>query len=218
MKSLLKFLTAAAAAVLALAFAPTAAAAPAAPQLPQLPQLPPISAPQLPPLPDLPQLPDLPGQPTDPGDNQPPAPDPAPAPAPAPAPDPAPAPAPAATPCVAQARACIDLTAQTAWLQDGAGNIVRGPVPISSGRPGYETPTGTTQVTRKIIDEWSNAYNAPMPYAVYFSAGTTYPGDIGIAFHEGDPGVPSHGCVHLLHDDAAAFFDWLQPGDIVDVV
>ena len=91
-------------------------------------------------------------------------------------------------------------------------------MPISSGRAGYETPAGTTQVTRKVIDEWSDEYDAPMPYSVYFSAGTSYPGDIGVAFHEGDPGVMSHGCVHLLHDDAVAFFGALEPGDIVDVV
>ncbi|HCT14315.1 MAG TPA: murein L,D-transpeptidase [Corynebacterium nuruki] len=217
MRSLLKYLTAAVGAVLALAFAPTAAAQ-ALPELPQLPQLPPISVPQLPGLPDLP----APPAPPAPGDNvapaPAPAPDPVPAPDPAPAPAPAPDPAPAPAPCAVQAKACINLTDQTAWLQDGAGNIVRGPVPISSGKPGFETPVGTTQVTRKVIDEWSVPYNAPMPYSVYFSAGTSYPGDIGIAFHEGDPAVLSNGCIHLLHDDAVAFFDWLQPGDVVDVV
>lgn len=137
-------------------------------------------------------------------------------PAPAPAPAPAPVPRPS-TGCVAQAKACINLTNQTAWLQSG-GVITRGPVPMSSGRPGYATPPGLTRVTRKVIDEWSRPYNAPMPYSVYFSAGTSYPSDIGIAFHEGDPAVLSHGCVHLRHDDAVAFFNTLQVGDYVDVV
>lgn len=124
---------------------------------------------------------------------------------------------PASTGCSAQARACINLTDQTAWLQED-GVITRGPVAMSSGRPGYETPAGMTQVTRKVIDEWSTPYNGPMPYSVYFSAGTSYPSDIGIAFHEGDPAVLSHGCIHLLHDDAVAFFNTLTVGDYVDVV
>ncbi|MGP5183675.1 L,D-transpeptidase [Corynebacterium variabile] len=149
-------------------------------------------------------LPDIPGV----------SPAPAPAPAPSPAPQPAPRPS---TGCSAQAKACINLTNQTAWLQSD-GVITRGPVPMSSGRAGYETPAGLTRVTRKIIDEWSNAWDAPMPYSVYFSAGTAYPGDIGIAFHEGSPAVMSHGCIHLNHEDAVAFFNTLQVGDYVDVV
>ncbi|WP_140425861.1 L,D-transpeptidase family protein, partial [Corynebacterium bovis] len=48
----------------------------------------------------------------------------------------------------------------------------------------------------------------PMPYAVYF----TYNGH---AFHEGNPNVPSAGCIHLSHDAAVTFFDSLQPGDEV---
>lgn len=139
-----------------------------------------------------------------------------PAPAPSPSPSLQPAPRPS-TGCSAQAKACISLTDQSAWLQSD-GTITRGPVPMSSGRAGYETPAGLTRVTRKIIDEWSNTYAAPMPYSVYFSAGSGYPHDIGIAFHEGDPNVMSHGCIHLLHDDAVAFFNTLQVGDYVDVV
>lgn len=161
---------------------------------------------------NLPGSSDLPGQTPDQ------SPDPAPAPAPQPSPSPDQSPRPAPAPCAVEAKACINLGDQIAWLQDGNGNIIRGPVPMSSGKVGYETPRGTTQVTRKIVDEWSNTYDAPMPYSVYFSAGSAYPGDIGIAFHEGDPNVMSHGCIHLLHDDAVAFFNHLQVGDVVDVV
>ncbi|WP_420099373.1 L,D-transpeptidase [Corynebacterium sp.] len=125
---------------------------------------------------------------------------------------------PRTAPCAVEAKACISLGDQTAWLQDGAGTVTRGPVPASTGRAGYETPAGTTRVTRKDADWWSNAYDAPMPFSVFFSAGTSYPSDIGIAFHEGDPGVLSHGCIHLSHDDAVAFFTTLQVGDVVDVV
>ena len=211
MKSIGRILTLFAGAVaLTLTFASPANAAPA-PQLPQLPQLP--SA-----VDELPALPDW-AQDLVPGDEAPaPAPDPAPAPAPEPAPEPAPTPAPPSAPCAVEAKACVSIGNQTAWMQDGAGNIIRGPVPVSTGKAGYETPVGTTRVTRKDADWWSTPYNAPMPFSVFFSAGATYPSDIGIAFHEGDPNVESAGCVHLLHDDAVAFFDHLQPGDVVDVV
>lgn len=209
MKSIGRILTLFAGAVaLALTFASPANAAPA-PQPPQLPG----SVADLPDIPDAPDVSDLPdwAQELIPGDT-------APAPAPSPSPSPSPRPQPQNAPCAVQAKACISLGNQTAWLQDGAGNITRGPVPVSTGRAGYETPVGTTQVTRKHADWWSTPYDAPMPFSVFFSAGAAYPGDIGIAFHEGDPNVPSHGCIHLLHDDAVAFFDYLQPGDVVDVV
>ncbi|WP_083825989.1 L,D-transpeptidase [Corynebacterium bovis] len=99
---------------------------------------------------------------------------------------------------------------QRTWLQEG-GQVSYGPVQISSGSPGpdTETPRGSFRVTYKVRDEISREFNnAPMPYAVYF----TYNGH---AFHEGNPNVPSAGCIHLSHDAAVTFFDSLQPGDEV---
>ncbi|MEL4152292.1 L,D-transpeptidase, partial [Corynebacterium bovis] len=125
---------------------------------------------------------------------------------PAPAPEPAPRP----EPCPASARACVDIDGQRTWLQEG-GQVSYGPVQISSGSPGpdTETPRGSFRVTYKVRDEISREFNnAPMPYAVYF----TYNGH---AFHEGNPNVPSAGCIHLSHDAAVTFFDSLQPGDEV---
>ena len=114
------------------------------------------------------------------------------------------------TPCSAAARACVDLGARQAWLvADGA--VVRGPVPISSGGPGRETPRGAFVVEWKNRDHKSTEFDgAPMPFSVFFAEG-------GIAFHEGDLHSPSAGCVRLAHDDAAAFFDVLQVGDRVEV-
>jgi hypothetical protein len=116
----------------------------------------------------------------------------------------------APTPCSANADACIDLSANTSWLMDG-GAVTYGGVPITSGRPGYETPPGTFQVTYKDIDHWSRAYDAPMPYSVFFTTS-------GIAFHEGSLSQPSHGCIHLSPEAAKTFYYTLQPGDVVEVV
>jgi len=113
-------------------------------------------------------------------------------------------------PCSAQAKACIDLSANTSWLMNN-GAVTYGGVPITSGRPGYETPAGTFHVTYKDIDHWSQAFNGPMPYSVFFTTS-------GIAFHQGSLNVQSHGCVHLSPEAAKTFYHSLHPGDVVEVV
>jgi L,D-transpeptidase catalytic domain len=114
------------------------------------------------------------------------------------------------TPCTDTARACVDLAHNKAWLIHD-GQVTRGPVLISHGGQGKETPTGTFQVEWKDQNHKSTEFNdAPMPFAVFFAPG-------GIAFHQGNPKNPSAGCVHLSKDDAAAWFDDLQVGDEVQV-
>ncbi|MQA13149.1 MAG: L,D-transpeptidase family protein [Pseudonocardiaceae bacterium] len=114
-------------------------------------------------------------------------------------------------PCSAAASACVDLSADRAWLMDD-GTVTYGPVPITSGKPGYETPSGDFQVTWKDKDHRSREYdNAPMPYSVFFT-------DTGIAFHEGSLQEESHGCIHLSHEAAVTFYDQLSPGEGVEVV
>src|SRR5918998_102687 len=101
-------------------------------------------------------------------------------------------------PCSPQADACIDLSEFSSWLmQDGA--VTYGPVLISHGRDGFETPPGVFRVSFKNKDHISSIYNTPMPYAVFFNG--------GIAFHAGDPYVASHGCIHLYYEDAVTYFD-----------
>lgn len=114
------------------------------------------------------------------------------------------------TPCDAAASACVDLSANRAWLMDD-GEVTYGPVPITSGMPGYETPTGEFAVSWKDRDHRSSIYNnAPMPYSVFFND--------GIAFHEGDLDEQSHGCIRLSHDAAVTFYEQLSPGEGVEVV
>ena len=140
------------------------------------------------------------------GQDEPSQPEPAPAPAPQPEQKPRPEPRPEPNnPCPPSARACVDLANQKTWLQEN-GNITYGPVPMSSGMPGYETTRGHLSVTRKVRDEWSRPSNGPMPFSVYFT-------NDGEAFHEGSVNQMSHGCIHLNHDDAVKYFDTLQVGD-----
>jgi lipoprotein-anchoring transpeptidase ErfK/SrfK len=122
----------------------------------------------------------------------------------------APANASTGTPCSIPDGACLKLSTNQAWLVY-RGNASYGPVPVTHGRPGYETPVGTFPVLRKVRDDWSVPYNGPMPYSVYFTGS-------GIAFHEGSLTELSHGCVHLSHEAAVTFFDNLFAGEQVQVV
>jgi hypothetical protein len=121
------------------------------------------------------------------------------------------------TACTVAAKACVDLETQKAWLFKD-GKVMRGPVKISSGGPGEETPTGhSLRVYRKEAMHLSeesrmpNGQPAKMPWSVFFEDG-------GIAFHGGDPARDSAGCIHLDEPDAKAWFDYLQVGDQVQVV
>lgn len=89
--------------------------------------------------------------------------------------------------------------------------IAYGPVAITHGRKGYETPLGTFPVLRKVKDEWSRPYNGPMPWSTYFT-------ESGIAFHEGSLAELSHGCIHLDPASARYYFTTLSIGESVQVV
>jgi hypothetical protein len=64
---------------------------------------------------------------------------------------------------------------------------------VSTGRPGYSTPTGVFTILQKRVEHYSSTYdNAPMP----FMQRLTWR---GVALHAGNlPGYPaSHGCIRL---------------------
>ncbi|MBP2320840.1 hypothetical protein JOF56_001225 [Kibdelosporangium banguiense] len=104
-------------------------------------------------------------------------------------------------PCDAEIRACVSLSQNLAWLmRDGV--VEYGPVPITHGRQGHETPVGKFKVVWKDAVHTSNIYGTPMPHSVFFAPG-------GIAFHEGSLSEQSHGCVHLSPEVAKIFFDAL---------
>lgn len=73
---------------------------------------------------------------------------------------------------------------------------------VSTGRPGYRTPTGVFTVLQKHVEHYSSKYdNAPMPYMQRL---TWY----GIALHAGQlPGYPaSHGCVRMPREFARLLY------------
>lgn len=109
--------------------------------------------------------------------------------------------------CPVEAKACVDLTNSMTWLQVN-GAVIYGPVQQIAGRPGYRTTPGMHAVSWKNIDHVSSIFGTPMPYATFFTS-------TGMAFHQGELNIPSHGCVHLTPDAAAVYWDNLHPGDKV---
>jgi hypothetical protein len=115
--------------------------------------------------------------------------------------------------------ACVDLSRQLMWVQEGRGpgrlpaRVVFGPVPVRSGRAGHPTRTGWHRVYWRRKDHWSPQYSAPMPFSQYFDAGQGFHGVYGNVY--GPPG--SYGCVNLRWRDAAGLWRVLRAGDRVYV-
>jgi hypothetical protein len=84
---------------------------------------------------------------------------------------------------------------------------------VSTGRPGYRTPTGVFTVLQKHVEHYSSLYNnAPMPFMQRLTWG-------GVALHGGQlPGYPaSHGCIRLPQEFARLLFGVTELGMTVVV-
>jgi len=121
------------------------------------------------------------------------------------------------------------------------GDDVAGESPVTTGKPGHETPPGHYTVLVKDIDHKSNLYglmvdangyvvsgdakagDTPPPGAAYDAADMPYYmriRDDGVGMHAGYlPGYPaSHGCIRLPHAFAELLFSNISVGTPVDVV
>jgi lipoprotein-anchoring transpeptidase ErfK/SrfK len=88
-------------------------------------------------------------------------------------------------------RILVSIPQQKAWVFAGAALVATSPV--STGKPGHETPTGIFHILQKAVHHRSNRYsNAPMPFMQRLTQS-------GVALHAGHlPGYPaSHGCIRL---------------------
>jgi L,D-transpeptidase catalytic domain len=81
--------------------------------------------------------------------------------------------------------------------------------PVSTGRPGYDTPNGSYKVNRMDADHLSQEWdNAPMPHAMFFDMhGHAIHGFFDVK-HLGL--AVSHGCVRLSPEHAATLFDLVK--------
>jgi lipoprotein-anchoring transpeptidase ErfK/SrfK len=114
---------------------------------------------------------------------------------------------PLAAPASANILITIDKSAQQMSVDvDGAQRYVW---PISTGRPGYDTPSGTYKPNRMDADHYSQEWdNAPMPHAIFFDLdGHAIHGFFDVK-HLGM--AVSHGCVRLSPDHATTLFDLVK--------
>jgi L,D-transpeptidase catalytic domain len=101
----------------------------------------------------------------------------------------------------------VDKTRQSMTvIVDGAPRYIW---PVSTGRPGYNTPSGEFKPFRMDKDHYSQEWdNAPMPYSIFF----TLHGD---AIHGTDEAkyigrAVSHGCVRLSVAHAALLWELVK--------
>jgi hypothetical protein len=117
-------------------------------------------------------------------------------------------------------RVCLDLTAQTVWIQSGSKRI-GGPYPARTGvrwsnpdpnKRGGPTPTGWFKIQTKKKVTTSSIFHVKMPWWQQFTP--------GIGFHQATtwmygstPG--SHGCVNLPPAAAYQFYNLTRIGTVV---
>ena len=80
--------------------------------------------------------------------------------------------------------------------------------PVSTARPGWETPVGSFRPVR-LARVWHSTlyHHAPMPYSVFFSGNFAIHG----TYESGRIGLPvSHGCVRLTTRHAAILFGLVE--------
>lgn len=105
----------------------------------------------------------------------------------------------------------VNLKTQRAVLY--RNGIPIGASTVSTGRPGYRTPTGVFTILQKQVEHYSATYDsAPMPYMQRLTWR-------GVALHAGHlPGYPaSHGCIRLPHGFAKLLYGVTRLGMTVIV-
>ncbi len=109
-------------------------------------------------------------------------------------------------PIVPTLKVAINLTRQVMTVSS-EGNVLH-TWKISSGRRGYETPTGTYKPTWMARRWYSRQYRgAPMPYSVFFNGGIATHGT-GAVGRLGRPA--SHGCIRLRTKHARLFYNLVK--------
>lgn len=105
----------------------------------------------------------------------------------------------------------IDLSQQKAWVEK-EGKILDSTT-ISTGKRGYETPTGRYVITDKHRHWTSTIYHSSMPFFQRLNCGS-------FGLHSGYvTGRPaSHGCIRLPYSKAKSFFSLTKVGDEVQIV
>ena len=115
----------------------------------------------------------------------------------------------------------VSISQQRMWAYEGESVVMSSLV--STGRPGFDTPTGTFWIlVKKEIEDMEGLiggeyYNVEdVPDVMYFTnEGHAFHGTY---WHNNFGAVMSHGCVNLPLDVAAWLYDWTPIGTIVLIV
>jgi L,D-transpeptidase catalytic domain len=109
----------------------------------------------------------------------------------------------------AQADILITIDKSTQQMSVAVDGAQRYTWPVSTGRPGYDTPSGAFKPNRMDADHFSQEWdNAPMPHAIFFDMnGHAIHGFFDVK-HLGY--AVSHGCVRLSPEHAATLFDLVK--------
>jgi L,D-transpeptidase catalytic domain len=112
-------------------------------------------------------------------------------------------------PAVAEANVLITIDKSTQQMSVAVDGAARYAWPVSTGRPGYDTPSGSFKPNRMDADHYSQEWdNAPMPHAIFFDMeGHAIHGFFDVK-HLGS--AVSHGCVRLSPEHAATLFDLVK--------
>lgn len=109
----------------------------------------------------------------------------------------------------AQAAILVNIDKSSQRMTVAVDGATRYTWPVSTGRPGYDTPSGTFKANRMDADHLSQEWdNAPMPHTIFFDLhGHAIHGFFDVK-HLGQPA--SHGCVRLAPANAATLFALVQ--------
>lgn len=100
----------------------------------------------------------------------------------------------------------VDISTQQMVVKDGWRTIFT--FDVSTGRPGYSTPTGEYAPIRMHKMWHSQKYdNAPMPWTIFFHGGYAIHGTDDLK-HLGQ--IASHGCVRLDPKNAKKLYELVQ--------
>jgi lipoprotein-anchoring transpeptidase ErfK/SrfK len=91
--------------------------------------------------------------------------------------------------------------------------------PISSGRPGDDTPDGTYLTIEKAnpVDMKGPGYDIEVPWSVRFTWSGDYPHDAYWSVGEQGFTNVSHGCVNMSPANAETYYNMADPGDPVTI-
>jgi len=119
-----------------------------------------------------------------------------------------------AAPSAAFAKVVISVDKSTQHMTVAVDGVTRYVWPVSTGRPGYNTPSGTFHPSWMSAMHYSKEYeNAPMPDSIFFSGGDAIHGFTDTPF---GVSAVSHGCVRLPRADAAVLFQLVKQNGMPD--